>query len=1134
MGLHRFVSKPWWRVGVVLLALAALALPAGRADAQPKILHESLVTSNDSTPIRVSADNVSTWKEGDQRIFLVWGKAVIAQGKTQVTLPQGVVWIDEAKQKRTGVYEVTIYGEGEITLEHGAKVHGDWGFVHLATRGDVPIKAYKGKIDANNLSQHPTYLRGAGQKPAALPTPGDGVQRADVRVASNSGVQAVGAIQTPAKLPAELLPIEPVGNLVPAGGTQQPVAPQPLVPPQVLPPVSPLVEQKSFQAPRDNNNAPKETKSQQPPRDNNPPPNVQPIPNNGEPSLPPPPLPPDNNQPPPPLVPDVRPASTPPRRVTIRPRSQKLEITYRDAGNNTSAAILSTGGSILVTDPTGKGGVLDIEADRIVFWTKGNPQDLFNKLKSSGDTSNSLEFYLSGNVEIRTQTKKETEILRADEVYYDVARSVAIALKADLEIREPKIPYPIHVQSERMLQLNSKVFQANAPIIYSTILPSDPGLEITLKQITIEEKETPVKNWLGQPVYDKNGMPKVDKGRYFTGDNMFVTLEDVPVFYFPWLRGRVEDPLGPLENLNFNYNRIFGFQLYTTWDMYDLFGLEKAPGTRWRLFADYMTARGPALGTEFNNSQQSFFGIPGKQESYFKAYGIYDTGIDQLGFDRGNVAYIGPPLSSVPITHPDFRGRVLAKTNVQEMPNGFSVLGQLSYLSDRNFLEQFYQPEFANGLNQETFLQVKQQQQNWAWTILGEVRIRDWVTETEWLPKGDFYWLGQTFLDDWLVYNLHAGAGMARLRPTSVPSYAYLPTDVRTDTARLDLWQDVSVPFQLGALKVVPYATLDGTFYSQDVNGDTLGRAYGGLGSRFNLPLSKIYPDISSDLFNLNGIYHKVALTGNYYNARSTTSMLNLPQLDRLNDDASDQTLRDIRPNQPTLNPNNAANLIINPLFNPQYYALRRLIDNRTDTLDSIDVFQMGLRQRLQTKRGFPGNEHVVDWMTFDLEASLFPQDNRDNFGSRFGVVEYDWLWNIGDRTALAVNGWLEPVSGGPSVFTIGGYINRPNNTNVYLGYRQIDPLNSRAVIASVAYPFSSKYSVTASTVWDFGVHNQAYSFMVTRLGSDVQVSFGITYNSILNNLGVAFEIVPNLLRGSIRPGATPFNTTGLASAGAR
>ena len=45
---------------------------------------------------------------------------------------------------------------------------------------------------------------------------------------------------------------------------------------------------------------------------------------------------------------------------------------------------------------------LDIEADRLVFWTKGDSAELINKLKApTGETSNSMEFYLSGNVEIR-------------------------------------------------------------------------------------------------------------------------------------------------------------------------------------------------------------------------------------------------------------------------------------------------------------------------------------------------------------------------------------------------------------------------------------------------------------------------------------------------------------------------------------------------------------------------------------------------------------------------------------------------------------------------------------------------------------------------------------------------------------
>ena len=47
-------------------------------------------------------------------------------------------------------------------------------------------------------------------------------------------------------------------------------------------------------------------------------------------------------------------------------------------------------------------------------------------------------------------------------------------------------------------------------------------------------------------------------------------------------------------------------------------------------------------------------------------------------------------------------------------------------------------------------------------TCTMDVGTRQWMTETDWLPKGDFYWLGQTFLDDWLVYNVHASAGYGR------------------------------------------------------------------------------------------------------------------------------------------------------------------------------------------------------------------------------------------------------------------------------------------------------------------------------------------------------------------------------------
>ena len=55
-------------------------------------------------------------------------------------------------------------------------------------------------------------------------------------------------------------------------------------------------------------------------------------------------------------------------------------------------------------------------------------------------------------------------------------------------------------------------------------------------------------------------------------------------------------------------------------------------------------------------------------------------------------------------------------------------------------------------------------------------------------------------------------------------------------------------------------------------------------------------PDLQSELLNLNEINHKIVLSSNYYVAHSDTHFTQLPQLDRLNDDATDQALRDIKP----------------------------------------------------------------------------------------------------------------------------------------------------------------------------------------------------------------------------------------------
>ncbi|HEX3313332.1 MAG TPA: hypothetical protein VHR72_00520, partial [Gemmataceae bacterium] len=699
---------------------------------------------------------------------------------------------------------------------------------------------------------------------------------------------------------------------------------------------------------------------------------------------------------------------------------------------------------------------------------------------------------------------------------------VAIANKADLEIKQAKMPDALHVKSAQILQLNSKIFTADKAEIAASRLPSDPALIVYLQHTVIEERDVLQKTIWGTQIYDKDGTPKTEKLHDLKGENLFVDVEGIPVFYFPYLSGTVEDPLGPVRTISFGYDNIFGAKADVQLDVYDLLGQQRPSNGHWWLSADYYSLRGPALGTEFKTSGKDLFGIANTYETNVTAWGIHDDGTDILGGSRGTQAYMSPTMV-FPVVHPEWRGWFLAETNIQGLPNGFTFQGKASLVSDVNFMEQYHQNIFLNDLNQETFLYLKQQQDNWAWTVLGNVNTMDWYTETAWLPKADGWLIGEK-LFEYFTWDIHGTAGYAQFRPTTTPPLPYAPTDLNhANTGVFNLWSEVSLPFDVGPFRMVPYVVGNGAFYTESEDGDPLGDLYGGAGLRGSIPFSRLYPEVQSDLFNLDGLYHKLTWTGNYLYAQSTERISRFPQVDRLNDNTTDQALRDIFYQQILLNPSNAAFLTSSPLVNPQVYALQRLVDDRIGTLDRIDILQLGLEQRLQTLRGFGASEHVVDWMSLNLGMSVFPEANRDNQGHAFGILEYDYVWNIGDRTAIVSNGWFDPEPGGPRAFNIGGYLGKQDGTNLYLAYRQLDPLESRAVVASFQYAFSEKYRLTASTTWDFGANVQSYGMGITRIGTDLQMTLNLGYNSVTKTTGFTFEIIPNLLQSRAGNGTSPY-----------
>jgi hypothetical protein len=1068
--VKRFSTR---RLSCAVVLTLTIALGAGALVFADDLVRLSRNVPGESKPIVIDADDITTWVEGPYRVVLLRGQVLVQHGILRARFSQGVLLIDLKRYQQTRVWDVELYAEGEVRVQSGAEVtSGPTAFVDLHTRGELRFNAHKNKVTQQAQPENPVYRRALVQKAALQP---------DVADRGRSG------------------PVKPVSHKTegpPPGPATPTQTTQPVTPPLPVPPPGPPAAAPPGTAP--------------PPA---------PPPGSAAPAPPPPPPRPGNNPPrgpgpqarlPGPLGVPAPSGPSPARQYTVVPRNPAgFQSQVQTDARTGEKAVIATGGFLLTVRSVDEQGrtydMLDIEADRLVLWTRGDPQQLFSTLRTAEgtQTNRELEFYLSGNVEIRSRSATQERTLRAQEVYYDVGNNVAVAVGADVELRQPGFPDPVHFRASEIEMLSPTQYRALQGEFFSSRLPSDPGLKVVFTHATLEERRLPRRGLFSGVVTDpRTGQPATVPESWVVAEDVFLRVEDVPVFYLPVVSGDARDPLGPVESIHLGANRIFGAQIGVGLDVYDLLGLDRIPGTRWRADVDYLSERGPALGTTYDFAGDDIFATRARYSGQIKLWGLHDTGTDILGGGRGEFE-----------DHPDWRGRATARINVQELPAGFSVQGQISGLSDKNFLEQFYKREFDEDPNQDTFLYLKQQQDGWAWTLLVEPRLRQWVTETEWLPRADAYLLGQSFFD-LLTYNVHGSAGYALLRPTEEPPFPFSSTDQRIDTGRFDLMQELALPFYAGPFKVVPYGLLDLTYYTRDLTGEDTGRAYGGGGVRASLPLTRLYPDVQSLLFNLNGINHKIVLSGNYTYVDTNVSHTSLPQLDRLNDDATDQSQRDIRPLQPFLNPGVGLLLATSPLYDPQFYAIRRLVDNRVDTLDGIQVLQLDLRQRWQTKRGFPAHQHIVDWMTLDLSASYFPHPSQDNFGNSWAFLEYDWLWNVGDRTALVSTGWYDPFDNGPRVFTIGAFLNRPDRTSFYLGYRVIEPVGSRALSGAVSYIFSPKYAMTVGTAYDFGTNQTlANSVVFTRMGTDLQVSLGFTYNTMQNNFGVSFEILPNLVQ---------------------
>ena len=787
------------------------------------------------------------------------------------------------------------------------------------------------------------------------------------------------------------------------------------------------------------------------------------------------------------------------RRLRAYPRhSTPIHYDTFPTGDGQQVFVV-TGGINLLVEDLNNGDFVRILSDRIVLWTRGK---LAGELSHGAETDGKqpLEVYLEGNViirqgNIRTALAADQMAVFGKQIYYDINAKRALILDGSVETYDPELGTPLFMKAAEIRQLTPAKFYATRASFTTSPFRGTPGYAFNAGDAVLEQVKEPIKNpFTGAEVIDPvSGAPLVRERYFATGYRNVLRIEDVPVFYWPYIRADVNDPLGPLETVKFGTTDNLGTYATVHLDMWQLLGLDYLPAadqSNWLFDVGYYGKRGPAGGSRFNYFASDLLGMSGPSYGNALTWWINDSGEDFLGRNRQGLQ---PPRSG--------RGRFRLQHH-QQLPNDFTLIAEVSYLTDTNLLESFYEHEYDSGKDQDTLLFLKQARDDWAWTGLLQPRVNEFLPQNPWLPRFDGYLLGRSLLRDRLTYFNHSSLGYGLLRP---PRQLPLVTDARVDTARLDTRHELDLPLNLGDVQVTPFVVGQFTGYTDTPTANGLGRLYGAVGVRSSLPFWKAYPAAESRLLNVHGLAHKVSLNADYLLARANRDYTELPPLDQLDDDTSELVRRQ--------------NLIrqfggVVPLeFDPRFFALRNNVTTQPEVLDDMQNVRLSVTQHLQTKRGPIDDRGIVDWMILDMGTTIFPERNRDNFGELAGLLDYRYQWQIGGRTRLDSNMLYDPhddtlnVSGSMT-------LQRPPRTSfaAFYSYFQSGPFQSNYVGMSNSYRFSRKYAGAFTTGYDFeSLDNVSFTFGLSRVGLDFVTSVGFVLNAGRDDFGFVFEVYPRV-----------------------
>ncbi|MHC4715667.1 MAG: LPS-assembly protein LptD, partial [Planctomycetota bacterium] len=455
----------------------------------------------------------------------------------------------------------------------------------------------------------------------------------------------------------------------------------------------------------------------------------------------------------------VRPDAKPPRPTTTAPSLGPLR---RQPAFGADKIV-----SEMVPDPDRPGPKHRVTIARgNVYVTQGEPDDLrFLEMRSNAAVAYSVPdetvtgpiperivgVYLEGDVRLR----RGERTLRAERLFYDFSAGRALAVRPVLRTIQEQRNIPVYIRAKHGRQLAA--YEGRDEL-------RTRGYEWEFTDALVTTSDFKVPEWSiaarraylkDTSIYAPDGT-RLSERRWRTKlTHATVKLGHIPVLWTPAVVGDAEEGHTALKKLQGGRHGRFGWGIESEWFLFRLLGVPRPEGFKGRLEADWYE-RGILVGPTVKYERETFSGLArgsflddGEQE-------------DDFGTDRRNV----PARRE--------RGWVLWR-HKQFLPRDWEVQLELSYMCDRNFLEEFFPHEFWSTKEQETLVYGKKQRDNWAVTFLTKFHINEFVldnariggviAETESLPEVAGHVIGKSFLGDRLAYYGEVRLGTVRFRP---------------------------------------------------------------------------------------------------------------------------------------------------------------------------------------------------------------------------------------------------------------------------------------------------------------------------------------------------------------------------------